>query len=320
MPNQITLAYTIPLVGTVSVTQLQTAVTAVVLNTSIYEGLGVSLVSDATAPGGGGVVRTLVFTLVPQFNVDNYTADSGVGYQHGSIVSSSANDTDGGTGLRKVRVIAEIIDPDLVQPIPVEADVILNGTTPVRMPWTLDTNFPMITRPPTFVEVGSLGTNDGQIQIFSNDAGLASADNKLVITLPKNFQGSVLSTSAEDNATGIGTRQVQFTYMDAAGGGPHTETVILNGQTPVNLTNLNHSRFVTVNPAFIVGSNGMNEGIITFFSGLNGTGCPVAQVPQAYYAYFPLTTDRLAAFRDLYTHTLAEALTSHVVAADPVVT
>jgi hypothetical protein len=73
-------------------------------------------------------------------------------------------------------------------------------------------------------------------------------------------QMHVVSTSASDTASGIGTRTVKIHYLDA-NYAEHVETVTLNGTTPVNTVATNILRVQKMH-SFSTGSNGYPVGDI----------------------------------------------------------
>jgi uncharacterized membrane protein len=92
-----------------------------------------------------------------------------------------------------------------------------------------------------------------------------------------NFQGSVVSSSANDAAAGTGARSIKITYYDQTGTGPFSETVTLNGTTAVNLVNTNHCYIESIEVAS-VGTSPSNAGTITLKAGLNNTGTTVGTI------------------------------------------
>ncbi len=135
----------------------------------------------------------------------------------------------------------------------------------------------------------------------------------------QNFQGSLVSTQPWDTATGIGARQVTITYLDQGGGGPHTEVIAPNGQSFVNLVNLDHATITNMAVTSVGSSNG-NLGILTLMSGLNGTGGVVGRLQESFYTFFPQGTYQKGFFKDLFSYVIGAAINSDVTAADPVIT
>lgn len=77
-----------------------------------------------------------------------------------------------------------------------------------------------------------------------------------------NAQLRLVSASAADAAAGTGARTVRIVYFDQTGAGPFTETVTLNGTTPVNTVGTNLC-FIEEMQVITAGSGGTNAGIIT---------------------------------------------------------
>lgn len=88
---------------------------------------------------------------------------------------------------------------------------------------------------------------------------------------------SIGSSSASDAAAGIGAQQVMITYYDSTGAGPFTETVTLNGVTPVNTVSTTIC-FIGSLMVTRVGSSGTNVGTLTLFVGLAGAGGTIGTV------------------------------------------
>jgi hypothetical protein len=82
-----------------------------------------------------------------------------------------------------------------------------------------------------------------------------------------NAQRSFSSSSADDSASGSGAKTVTVVYYDALVAGPFTETVTLNGTTPVAT--------VASNICYIerlYADGGTNAGVITLHEDASGTG------------------------------------------------
>lgn len=110
----------------------------------------------------------------------------------------------------------------------------------------------------------------------------AAASSKTVratiYTAPGNNVGrSIVSTSAADAAAGTGARTVKITYLNAAGAGPFTETITLNGTTPVNTVNTNIALIERMD-VMTVGSGGGNAGTINLMTGLAGGGSVIGSI------------------------------------------
>ncbi len=85
-----------------------------------------------------------------------------------------------------------------------------------------------------------------------------------------NAQRSVSSTSAADANGGTGAQSVTINYLDAAFAA-HSETVVLNGVTPVNTVGTNIA-FIESIVVASVGSGQVNAGTIQLFTATGGGG------------------------------------------------
>jgi hypothetical protein len=317
MPTQATLSYRIRKQIS-SLATLQAAVAAVIL--PVYEliEIGASLDTDTTTTIGSDIVkRELVFSLRPIFTA--YDLDDPTGFPltkfAGSVVSSSPNDTQGGTGVQRVIIRYVPVGGTLDNTQSIEVG--LDGTTPVNVstsfnaPANIHNNITM-----TALNTGTLGTNAGLINLYTEPQAQAG---KVFAQIEEDFQGSILSTSEVDVDGGTGARTVTITYDDVGGGGPHVEVVALNGQTPVNLVGTNHFTIsdMTITTA---GSIGSNIGQITIYSGLNGTGGPVAKLAPSFFAYFPPPASDIPPFVQLFAHILANKLNSKVIVDSVIIT
>ena len=92
-----------------------------------------------------------------------------------------------------------------------------------------------------------------------------------------NAQRSMASSSANDTAAGTGARTVEITYYTTTGTGPFTETITLNGTTPVNTVATN-IRFIEELDVETVGSGGANAGTISLFGSTAGGGGTVGTI------------------------------------------
>jgi len=92
-----------------------------------------------------------------------------------------------------------------------------------------------------------------------------------------NFTGSIVSASANDSAAGTGARTVKIYYVDQTGATAGTETVTMNGTTPVNLVTSTKC-FIEKMEVVTVGSTGSNAGIITLKTGAAGAGTTVGTI------------------------------------------
>jgi hypothetical protein len=85
---------------------------------------------------------------------------------------------------------------------------------------------------------------------------------------------SLVSTSASDAAAGTGARTVKITYFTATMTGPFTETVTLNGTTPVN-TVASNLCFIEKMEVLTVGSSGATVGTINLKAATAGGGATI---------------------------------------------
>jgi len=85
-----------------------------------------------------------------------------------------------------------------------------------------------------------------------------------------NAQRSVVSTNANDTAAGSGARTIILNYLTAAFV-LKSETIALNGLTPVNTVNTDIAYVESIQNA-TVGVGQVNAGTINLFVGTNGTG------------------------------------------------
>ena len=92
-----------------------------------------------------------------------------------------------------------------------------------------------------------------------------------------NAQRSIVSSNANDTSAGTGARTVKITYLDQTGAGPYTETLTLNGTTPVNTTNTNIC-FIEQIDVVTVGSAGSNAGIISLKAATAGGGATIGTI------------------------------------------
>lgn len=112
-------------------------------------------------------------------------------------------------------------------------------------------------------------------QFWSNEYGIPTSGSNLDITfLPTAITLGIASTSVNDSSAGTGARTVILLGLNS-NYDEISETIILNGQTEVNTTEL----FLRVNEAFVltVGATGWNEGTI-YIGGSDNTF--TAGIPQ----------------------------------------
>lgn len=91
-------------------------------------------------------------------------------------------------------------------------------------------------------------------------------------------QRSIASANANDTAAGTGARTVEITYYDGSMNGPFTETITMNGVTPVNTVATN-IRFIEKMEVITAGSLQVNNGIISLFGATGGGGGTVWTIP-----------------------------------------
>lgn len=92
-----------------------------------------------------------------------------------------------------------------------------------------------------------------------------------------NAQRSIVSSSANDTAAGTGARTVTLEYFTVTGTGPFTETITLNGTTPVNTVATDICYIEHLNVA-TVGSTGSNVGTISLKAATAGGGATIITI------------------------------------------
>ncbi len=206
-PVQVALTYQVVPQGPVSIEELEGALSAIPLAVlsgpqpwSDFVQIGLTPVSDITSivvvPVFGVVAqRQIIFSVLPPFVFVTSVAAIGgqvPGTAQGSIVSSSPNDTEGGSGCQRIKIL--YIGQD---GIPAYAYVRPKGTTFKN----LEQRDQIVTITDVIADVG---TPDGLFYIYSglNGGGLLLAEGTGPILTPMlvNFQGSILSSSPSDNA------------------------------------------------------------------------------------------------------------------------
>ncbi len=90
-------------------------------------------------------------------------------------------------------------------------------------------------------------------------------------------QRSIGSDNAADAGAGTGARTVKIIYYDNVLAGPFSETVTLNGVTPVNTVATN-IRFIESLVVMTVGSDGANMGTISLFGSTAGAGGTITTI------------------------------------------
>jgi hypothetical protein len=117
----------------------------------------------------------------------------------------------------------------------------------------------------------------GRVQ-YGAGAGVLTAIRATAYTEPAAAaQMSMSSSSAADASAGTGARTVRITYYTGTMTGPFTETITLNGTTPVNTVATN-IRFIEKLEVITVGSGGANAGTISLFGSTGGGGGTVGTI------------------------------------------
>lgn len=89
-----------------------------------------------------------------------------------------------------------------------------------------------------------------------------------------NAQRSIVSANAADASAGTGARTVKITYLDQVGAGPFTETITMNGTTPVNTVSTTIC-FIEKIEVVTAGSSGSNTGILSLKAATAGGGATI---------------------------------------------
>lgn len=92
-----------------------------------------------------------------------------------------------------------------------------------------------------------------------------------------NAQRSIVSSSASDASAGTGARTVKITYLTSTGAGPYTETLTMNGTTPVNTVATNIC-FIEQIDVLTIGSNASNVGKISLKAATAGGGATIGTI------------------------------------------
>lgn len=112
-----------------------------------------------------------------------------------------------------------------------------------------------------------------------------------------NAQRSILSASANDSAAGTGARTVRINYYTATFTGPFSETVTLNGTTPVNTVATNIC-YIESMEVLTAGSTGSNVGIISLKAATAGGGVTIGTIAatnnQTFWAHHYIPTGKTA--------------------------
>lgn len=109
-------------------------------------------------------------------------------------------------------------------------------------------------------------------------------------------QRSIVSGNANDTAAGTGARTVKITYLTSVGAGPFTETVTLNGVTPVNTVATNIC-FIEQIEVLTAGSSGSNTGTLTLKAAVAGGGATIGTISptdnQTLWAHHYVATGKV---------------------------
>jgi hypothetical protein len=112
-----------------------------------------------------------------------------------------------------------------------------------------------------------------------------------------NAQRSIVSASANDTAAGTGARTVRITYYTATFTGPFSETITLNGTTPVNTTATNIC-YIESMEVLTAGSGLSNAGIISLKAATAGGGVTIGTIAasnnQTFWAHHYVPTGKTA--------------------------
>lgn len=180
-----------------------------------------------------------------------------------------------------------------------------------------ETNYKTISNKPLDMATTISGSLTGSGLIGFYGAYVPTAATTLVAIRPSTFveqlsiaSRSFSSTSANDNASGSGTRQIILTYYDNSMNGPYTETLFLSGTTNVNTVNGN-IRFVESIKTTLSGNNGGNVGNVNMFAAVAGAGGIIAQIPagdgKTYYAHHYIRPNKTFYLENMFLNTSGSA-------------
>lgn len=141
----------------------------------------------------------------------------------------------------------------------------------------------------------TIGTANGYIGTAATTTVAVRATSYIADTVAA--QRSIVSSSANDASAGTGARTVKITYYDNTVNGPFTETVTMNGTTPVNTVNTN-IRFIEKIEVMTVGSTGANAGTISLKQNVAGGGSTLGSIAisdnQTYWAHHYVAAGKVA--------------------------
>jgi len=114
------------------------------------------------------------------------------------------------------------------------------------------------------------GFIDGKIETASTGLFIVRGTN--YTEQSTNGQRSIVSSSTDDSASGIGARSVKITYFNSTINGPYQEVIILNGTTAVN-TIANDICYIEKMEILTIGSHDDSAiGDISLYTGIDGSG------------------------------------------------
>lgn len=147
--------------------------------------------------------------------------------------------------------------------------------------------------------VSGIPSNSG----FSFGTVATSATTQVVVRATKytqpatSAQRSIASASANDKAAGTGARTVRITYYTGTFTGPFTETLTMNGTTPVN-TVATDIQYIEQIDVVTAGSGGVNAGIITLYNATAGGGGAIGTIAagsnQTFWCHHYVATGETA--------------------------
>ena len=278
----------------------------------------VSIVLAGTAGAGMQLsAGTLIGTIVPEISLDGgttwvtgYFLDPITGVAASSIVFASSNGattktniSTGGASNVRIRVSAYTSGTANCSLRATTADTsskaILGTDGTVLRTVLLDSLGRIITAP-----AGAASSSAGFVlgTVVTTATTLTALRASTYNEQSVNAQRSISSANAADAAAGTGARQVVITYYDSTGAGPSTETVTLNGTTPVNTVSLTIC-FIESIVVTSVGSGGSNAGILTLFIGTAGGGGTLATINatdnQNFWAHHYVATGKSCYITDI---------------------
>ena len=156
----------------------------------------------------------------------------------------------------------------LIRPVAVLYD-------PAGNPLSVDPTGNLVSASPSEA-LGTPGFADGYVATSSNSTQV-SVRATTYTEQTTNAQRSLVSAKAADAAAGTGARTVRIRYLTDTFTGPFTETVTMNGTTPVN-TVATDICYIEELEVLTAGSGGVNAGIITLRAAVGGGGAVVGTI------------------------------------------